>query len=381
MDKIRWYHILFGLLALLLVVLFIIKVKNLLPPFIIALVIAWLLDPLISRLQSRKCPRVLAVSLVFVVFLGAFAIGLIFLIPVIIDQAKQLAFNFPMYLDTFGEYITDFFSAYKPTLLKLDLPTTFREAMSTYADNLNVLVVNVVKLITDWITANLTKVLWIIIVPLVSFYCLNDMDRIRRKSVLLIPESLRPRATYVLSRLGGVFSNYLRGLLLVCILYGIATGTVLTAVGVKYSVLIGVFAGLFYAVPYIGAILTALLAFLVALVTHDASSLQPIWVPPAVILVMNQAFDLFISPKILGKSVGLHPVISLFAMLAGGQLFGLLGMILAVPLAASIQEIILDLYPTLSKSPDEIPILDPNQPQSKINEQRPASDNNSAHPV
>jgi predicted PurR-regulated permease PerM len=144
---------------------------------------------------------------------------------------------------------------------------------------------------------------------------------------------------------------------------------------VQYSILIGLFAGILYAVPYVGASSTALLVFLVALATHNDNSLHAAWVPPIAVLINNQAFDLFISPRILGKSVGLHPVLSLFALLAGGQLFGLAGMVLAVPIAASIQEIIFEIYPLLRKSTEELAVIKREEDEQDEQSEESSSEN------
>lgn len=354
MYNIRWYHVLFSSLAIFLVIAFFYYVRDILPPFIIALIIAWLLDPLIDRLESRGWPRIFGVIFVFTLFLGVFTIGLFFLIPSVIDQAKQLASDFPDYLIKSREYLADLFNNYQPILLRFKLPTTFHDFFTTFEKQLNSGLTFAVRVLTGWITSNLSKVLWIIIIPIVSFYYLNDIDKIKIKLKFLIPEQWRFRTTSVISRVSGVFTNYMRGLLIVCLIYGVSTGVLLSITSVKYSILIGLIAGLFYAVPYIGTLFTAILAFLVALATHNSASHYPIWLPPAIILLMNQIFDLFISPKVLGKSVGLHPVLSLFAMLAGGQLFGFVGMILAVPLGASVQEIIFEIFPILKKPINEL---------------------------
>ncbi|MHB1457079.1 MAG: AI-2E family transporter [Armatimonadota bacterium] len=354
MCNIRWYHIALTIAALILVFVFFYTIRSVLPPFFIAFLIAWLLDPLIDRLEAQKCPRILAVAFVFTIFLAIFAAGMIFLIPAVIDQAKELAKDFPGYLDKSKDYLSGMMDTYRPMLLRFKLPTTFQDLLSTYGDNLNIWSTNVIRAITGWVTSNFSKALWIILVPLISFYCLNDIDRIRMKTSLLVPERWRLRTTHVVARMNNVFSSYVRGLLLVCLIYGVVTSLVLTILGIQYSILIGLFAGILYAVPYVGATSTAVLVFLVALATHNENSLHAIWVSPVAMLILNQAFDMFISPKVLGKSVGLHPVLSLFALLAGGQLFGLAGMILAVPIAASIQEIIFEIYPLLRKSPEQL---------------------------
>lgn len=348
----QWYHIFTLAVATAVLVYFLYLVRDVLPPFIIALAAAWLLDPLLERLQKRGCPRILAVSAVYVAFLAVFVVGLIFLVPALIEQAKQLAQDFPAYSDRLKTLATGFMEDNRSTLLRFHLPTTLEEAFAKYGNQVSIRASSGIQFISNWIAGNLSKALWIILIPLVSFYLLNDIDRIKRRSVLFIPEQWRPRATEVLSKVGTVFSSYVRGLVVVCLLYGVVTAITLTGLKLSYSIILGLLAGILYAVPYIGAIGTVLIVFLVGLATYPHGFAQAATVALAMI-ILNQVFDLLITPKILGKSVGLHPVLSLFALMAGGRLFGLAGMILAVPVAASIQEVVFEFYPELRPVPEK----------------------------
>ncbi|MDI6827371.1 MAG: AI-2E family transporter, partial [Armatimonadota bacterium] len=194
---------------------------------------------------------------------------------------------------------------------------------------------------------NLSKAIWLVLIPLSAFYFLNDIERIRRKSALLIPKQYRERVIEVASRVGRVFSSYVRGLIVVCLLYSIGTTIILMIIKLKYGIILGLLAGVLYAVPYIGAITITLLVFLVGLATYQHGAFAHATLAGLLMIALNQTFDLGITPRILGKSVGLHPILSLMALLAGGKLFGIVGMILAVPVAASIQEIVFEFYPEL----------------------------------
>jgi len=344
--KPQWYHILALAAAIAIIFTFLYLVRSVLPPFLIALAIAWLLDPLLDRLQKRGCPRVLAVAGVYALFLAVFVVGLIFLVPAVIEQAKELGRDFPGYSERFITFAADFMERHHSTLITFKLPTTLQEVFVQYGDQVTKAVTSGIRHTSEFIVSNLSMALWFILIPLVAFYLLNDIDRIRKRSALFIPAQWRPRTTEVLSKMGAVFSSYVRGLIIVCLLYGIATTIVLAAFNLKYGIILGLLAGVLYAVPYLGAILTTVLVFLVGLATYEHGVAQAAWAALGMV-ALNQLFDMLITPKILGKSVGLHPVLSLFALMAGGQLFGLVGMVLAVPVAASIQEIILEFYPEL----------------------------------
>lgn len=349
--KTQWYQIILFVLAVIILAIFLYLVRSVLPPFVIAFVIAWLLDPVMDRLQCRGCPRIAAVTAVFAIFLAAFVVAMVFLVPAVVDQAVQFGKDYPNYAEGFKLTATEFLDRNHTFLARFELPTTLQEAFAKYGNQANEGLKTAIPRVSDWVKANLSKALWIVLIPLVSFYFLNDIDRIREKAVLFIPEGWRPKAVKVLSRMGAVFSNYVRGLVVICLLYGAATTIVLLALNLKYGIILGLLAGILYAVPYIGAILTAVLVFLVGLATN-ANGLHSAIIATTSILVTNQVFDMAVTPKILGKSVGLHPILSMFALLAGGQLFGLPGMILAVPVAASIQEIVYEFYPQIRPAPE-----------------------------
>lgn len=353
MTGTRWYHVAGAVAAIAILFALLYAVRSTLPPFLIALAIAWLLDPVLDRMHRRGVGRMTAVLAIYGCFLVVFVAALFYLVPAVIDQAKQFGGDFPRYSARFQEYASDLMSQNHDTLVRLKLPTTIREVFARYGDEVNAQIGTGVNVTTRFITSSLSKALWFILIPLIAFYLLMDIDRMKRKAVLLIPEGVRPRATEVLSRVGIVFSSYVRGLLIVCLMYGIATTIMLEAFGLKYGIILGLLSGMLYAVPYLGAIVTTLLVFLVGLATYPSGLNQAIW-PAVAMFVLNQLiFDPIITPRVVGKSVGLHPVLSLFALLAGGQLFGLVGMLLAVPVAASIQEVVFEFCPQLRAEPKQ----------------------------
>ena len=167
----------------------------------------------------------------------------------------------------------------------------------------------------------------------------------------LAPQRARAPMSQYARDIGSVFTDYLRGLLIVSTLYGIATMIALACLSLihrqmfAYVLLIGVAGGILYAVPYIGPLVTAAVTFLVA---FSAGGLSFGIIAIIVTLIVNQIFDNVITPRVVGGGVGLSPVASLFALTLGGTLFGLWGLLLSVPVAASIQAILFRLFPKLT---------------------------------
>jgi predicted PurR-regulated permease PerM len=186
------------------------------------------------------------------------------------------------------------------------------------------------------------------IIPIVTFYLLQEIDPLRARIVHLVPVPRRARFLELSERVGSVFSGYVRGLIIVCAGFALATGTVLALIfRLPYSLMIGLISGVLYAVPYVGGLATVGIVALVALSTHPGTGF--VLGVVGTVLLIYQLFDQVITPRVVGGQVGLHPVVSIFALTAGGQLFGLPGMILAVPVAASLQIVLTSLWPQLAE--------------------------------
>jgi predicted PurR-regulated permease PerM len=343
-SKAHW-HTIIATIVLVVFIVFLYRVREILPPFIISIIIAWLLDPVIDRMQRYGLSRFAGVCTVYIVFLTVFILTLRFLIPIVVHEVQQLPTDFPKYSEKFLERCSSYMEKHKQVLVKLGLPSTPEKVIQKYSTPVTKWIASKLKDLQKLVLSHAEKALWLILIPLLSFYLINDLDRLRNKVVLIIPSIWRQRSTEILSKIARVFGSYVRGLIVVCLLYGVVSSAILASFGVRYGVVIGLISGILYAVPFLGAILITLMVFLVALATKGLAFgiLMAL-----VMFILNQVvFDMLLTPRIIGKSVGLHPVLSLFALFAGQELFGLPGMILAVPIAASIQETILEFSPEL----------------------------------
>jgi predicted PurR-regulated permease PerM len=189
---------------------------------------------------------------------------------------------------------------------------------------------------------------WLLVVPIVTLYLMIDLDRIKLRMYHVIAERHRGLVVDLSMQVGRVFSAYLRGLMMVCLSFGIALYVVLGGMfQMEYAVIIALLAVVLYAVPYLGQLLLLVVCGLVAWATvHQLGYV--LGVAAAVILV-GQLFDQLITPRVMGKQVGLHPVLGVFALMVGGQLFGLPGMVVAVPVAASLRVVLIYLFPRLGE--------------------------------
>jgi hypothetical protein len=199
------------------------------------------------------------------------------------------------------------------------------------------------------------NLIWLVLVPLVAFYGIVDYHRIFAKLLLLTPKQSRDEVRGIASEVTVVFSKYLRGLGLICLLNMLATLVVLFLFPATrpYAAALGLIAGVLYAVPYLGAICSTGLIALVALSSPDGGGVaMMLWVTLAMVALHQLFFDQVLAPRILGGHVGLHPILSILALMTGSTLFGIGGMLLAVPVAASVQIVVLHLVPRLRKQID-----------------------------
>jgi len=320
-------------------------VLEVLAPVFIALALALLLDPVIDKLETFGLNRSIAVCAVAVLFLAVIIVLVAFLIPSVVTQAKGLADDMPEHYQKAERYVNNYMADHKGLLKRFNLPTTVEGVSSRYKEQIQSTGTSLLAWVGNTLSELLSRAIWVIIIPVLTLLFLIDIDRIKAKALLLFPERHRERTASLANSAGSVFGAYIRGLVTVAILYGIACGIVIAVFKVPYALMLGVLAGILSLVPYIGATITVVLVALVALVSHNNLGFALL---VAIVLVgLNAVFDYLVSPRTVGKAVGIHPALAIVALLVGGVLFDFVGMILAVPVAASVQIIVLEFYPPL----------------------------------
>lgn len=336
-------------------------VSDVLLPFMIAFAIAGLLDGQLHALEKRGYSRLVATLLVFIAFILLVVALLLYVVPLIVGQMQGLIRDLPGYIrsanDWFQEELQPYLRRHHDLLQRLNLPEDPQELIDRYSEQINAQVTAWMSNLLNYVTALLGKLLWLILIPIITFFAMVDLPRIRQRVLGMIPEGSYPSVVTLLRALGVVWTGYLRGLATVAILYGITMAVVFTLLGLRYSVVLGTLAGLLYLVPYVGALLIALTSGLVAFFGGETQALWLFAVPAlswkytllvvGTAVVVNTLFDQLLVPRIVGGSVGLHPIASIFALIVGAKLFGIWGMLLAMPAAASLWIVLLALFPSL----------------------------------
>lgn len=313
-------------------------------PLGIALLIAMVLDPVVDRLERRGWSRALGTAAIFFGFFATAAAILYFAIPAVVTQAQAISDQVSPYFPAPGKEVQAR-GKLSDMLARTKTPPYVREAvvrgMGSLASSL--------RRSTAWLGEHAMEVMsdliWIVIIPIVTFYALKDFHLILAKGLLLVPRERRDFVQTMVAEVTTIFARFLRGLMVVSALNGLATWVLLVVLRVPNAFTLGAIAGVLYSVPYLGALLTIVMVAGVAFL-HGGLHFM-ILVVALNVLLHQIIFDQVITPRILGGHVGLHPILSIVALLAGNVLLGILGMVLAVPVAASIQVVVLTLVPKL----------------------------------
>lgn len=313
-----------------------------LTPFLLAALLSYLGDPLVGRMQAKGLPRTLAVVIVFVLLFLTLVLVLMLLVPALEQQIRALITKFPGYLDWLQAHLTPWLHnnlGMDVSLLDWQLlKDTLQGHWSQFG--------GFAKGFLAWLSqSGLTLIAWLanlVLIPVVTFYLLRDWGHLLEKIHVLLPRKWAPTVTHLASESDAVLGAFLRGQLLVMLALALIYSVGLSIVGLELALIIGLVAGLVSFVPYLGFVLGVLLAGIAALMQfQDAYYL--LWV--ALVFGVGQALEgMLLTPMLVGDKIGLHPVAVIFAVMAGGQLFGFVGVLLALPVAAVIMVLLRDLH-------------------------------------
>jgi len=316
-----------------LLVLFIIKVKSILLPFIVGILVAYLMDPATDWLEQKIKSRGGATAIIVVAFFSIFIIALIVLVPVLVEQSMALISKLP---DYFKQLESLAHNKITPLLQKIDPNGTFnvKKQVGEMSGVFISIFGNVLGNVWQGGMAFINMFSLLIISPIVSFYMLKDWDRFTAKTYQLLPRKHEPVIKAQLNEIDRTISGYLRGQGMVCLILGIFYATGLTLIGLDFGLFIGLLTGLLAFIPYLGVAIGMITGLVVAYFEFGITT--PFFLVLAVFLIGQFLEGNFITPKLVGDNVGLHPVWVMFSLLSGGALFGFLGMLLAIPVGAVI---------------------------------------------
>lgn len=325
--------------ALFFYIIYLIKIAII--PLILAIAIAYLLTPIVILLQ-KKMRRVFAVTITYIIFIGIIFTIFFFIIPIIIDQFRTFMDKFPAYIENLTKIINDFLQnsvlikSAENLIGKEIIPKDVSSITQYLISSINLEEIDIFQRATTVGMLVFNTVLYLIVGPLLGIYILNYTDKIKTTFIKIIPKRFKNQTTIILERINKVAGRYVRGQILVSIIVGTLCTIVLLVLKVDFAILLGSIAGLLNMIPLLGPIIGAIPAALTALFISPPKALLVI----LLFIAVQQIDNYIISPNIMKYQVGVHPGIIIFSLMAGGALFGIWGLLIAVPTVAILQEIL-----------------------------------------
>jgi len=347
--------------------LLLVKLYPLLLMILAGFTVAYLFDPLLNRLEQRGWSRAQAVWMLVLVLLALLALALLILVPIMIDQAEGVAENWPQY----NEQIQQLADPYRERLeaaLERFLPDGqaalyLEEQRAKLEQWISQNLPNVFTWISTKLLQSFVAVGILALVFLIAFWFMMIINPFRRRLQSLFSSDDATQLRLLDRQVSQMLGQYLRGMAITCLAVGLTNSILLTIVGLifgtEYAVILGVMSGLAYLVPWLGMFVMEIAMGVLAYLTADHHALLAVVVTLGAVMIVNQTYDSIIMPKIVGRKVGLHPLVVILALLAGGMLFGLWGMLLATPVAATIKIILSQWLPLASPRPDQPPSRQP----------------------
>lgn len=302
---------------------------NQLLPFVLGAAVAYFLDPVADRLERAGFSRVAAVAVISIVAVLLFILSALLVLPALINQLVSLVNALPDYVQFFRDFLTEKFPG------QMKEGSTLQTSLAAVAETLRSKGGTLLNTALSSAMSFVNVIILVVIVPVVSFYLLVDWDRMIARIDDLLPRDHAPTVRKLARDMDKTLAGFIRGQGTVCLILGTYYAIALMVAGLNFGLLIGAVAGLISFIPYVGSIVGGTLAIGVAIVQF--------WDTPVMIAAIAAIFlsgqmveGNFLTPKLVGDSVGLHPVWLLLALSVFGALFGFVGMLVAVPVSAMI---------------------------------------------
>lgn len=332
-SRIRW---LFAAFLILLSSFLLLKVKNILSPFLLGMVIAYILSPSVFRLERKGIKRNVAVALVFIFIAILLALIIFLLLPILYLELGKIIAVLPGKVQALVEYVQNTKSFYS----QAGLPSEVSRLIDQQLLKGQTFLLSRLEGVLENLPQMLTSAGLIILAPILAIYYLLDWPKISEGLLRFVPGKKREGWGRILQEIDSILQGYIQGNIIDGIIVGILIGLGVRLIGMEYALLIGVICAVTNIIPYFGPFLGAVPSAALAL---SKSPLMAVKVA-LVIFIVQQIDGNIINPKLMSRKVGLHPLWVVLALLAGGEFGGLLGMFLAIPAAAIIRILFREVY-------------------------------------
>ncbi|WP_170007765.1 AI-2E family transporter [Bacillus fonticola] len=333
--QMKWF-VRLGLVLMIFVVLFVFHLLSpiwfpilkvlltVLIPFLIGGFFAYLLHPVVERFHETGMPRVAAILMIYSLFFGVFGFALYKGVPIFVQQLQEFVDELPKYVTAYESWITSLENSTST------LPPAVKQQLTESGAELKALTDQVLESMISSLQRILDVIIVVALIPFISFYLLKDAEAVRRTAWYITPKKWRREGIQFLRDIDRSLGQYIRGQLLVCSLMAIISTLLLWWIGLPYPLLFGLLIGVTNVIPYFGPVIGVVPAVIFAL------TVSPTLVLYVVLIIVGLQFleGNVLSPLIVGKSLHMHPLMIMAALLIGGEIGGVVGLLLAVPVLA-----------------------------------------------
>ena len=344
--KIIWIYRLGLLLLVFLCLLVFLKIKPLwapiifvfkvaITPFFIACFIAYLLHPLIEKLHKEGMPRTLAILLIYILFFGGLGYGIYKGTPIVMAQLQEINKQFPQFMKMYDSWMDGV------TEQTDNFPSFIHEKVTQVFIGIEMKIQALLNKMMSTAHGILDSLLIIFLIPFIVFYILKDYGEFYRTFWNIIPQKWRSTGQELTKEIDKSLGSYIRGQLFVCLVLGGMSALSFWFIGMKYPLLLGIIVGVTDIIPYFGPILGAIPTLMIA-----ATVSTNLFVKASIALAILQFVESnILSPYIVGKSLRMHPVVIMLALLVGGEVGGIIGLLISVPILAVIRTVVVHIKP------------------------------------
>ena len=304
---------------------FLYVVREVVLTFAVGAFLAYLLFRPVIYIQGKGLSRTWSILMLYLIFIGLLSLVLWLAVPRVVAELSDIARVMPHYADQVQEFAE--------RVEKLDLPAQMQQIVKENTNKIEGFIYSSLKGFVAGIYKFFSKIFIIIFAPIRAFYILKDWDRIKDTFLNLFSPGARADCIRLAREMDTVLIEFFKGYLLVATMVGILTGLAAFIIGVKYAILIGIVSGITNMIPYFGPFLGGIPAVGLAL---SESGRMALYMTLAIIIIQQIESNL-VTPRIIGGRLGLNPLVIVFALLAGGQLFGIWGMLFAVPVTGILK--------------------------------------------
>ncbi|MFA6908918.1 MAG: AI-2E family transporter [Patescibacteria group bacterium] len=314
-------------------------VRDVMLILLVSVILASAFNPWVSWFHARRIPRVLGVLIIYLVLFGFISLTIGLLIPPITEQIQQISHNFPQYFDR----ITSDFQHFKDFSITGGLLGNIDKTLESFQVNVSQTTSNLFSSVVS-IFGGFFAFIGVVVI---TFYMLVEENAIKRFLRSISPEKYQPYLNHLANRIQEKISQWLRGQIVLSLIIGVMSWLGLFILGIDYALVLGLWAGLTEAIPYLGPFLGAIPAVFIAFTDSPIKALLVV----ILYVVIQQLENHLIVPRVMSKAVGLNPLIIIIVMLVGAKVAGLIGILLAVPVTLIIEVFVKDVIQ--SKTEDD----------------------------